>query len=112
MENRDEARQTWETTRSLTDRTEYQRCRNAVKKELTRARREYLCGPLLNDRKNFWSRIRDFAIRPAQAESRTEDDIAGRADLFNEHFASAGARIAAEVTDQMLRFRWDLDRRV
>ena len=97
MEQCDEARRTWEACRTPRHRAEYTRHRNKVKTELARARRDFLCGPLLSDRSFFWSRIKEFAFRPARPAESTEDDISGRADLFNEHFASVGSRIASEV---------------
>ena len=98
MEDRDTARAAWEMIRTPETRQDYQRSRNRVKSLLVTARREYLCGGLLTERRKFWSRLKTYAILPAGGLVTNEDDITDRAETFNAHFASVGSRVAAEVT--------------
>ena len=97
MEERDDARRTWEQSRTREALQVYQLSRNRLKGLLARAKRKFLCDGLLSDRRGFWSRIKSFALRPASAISGESDDVTDRADEFNAHFASVGPRVAAEV---------------
>ena len=97
MEDRDEARRTWQRSRTPESHHEYRRRRNTLKSQLIRARRDFLCDSLLSDKQTFWSRLKCFAVQSPKGVSLDDDDISVRADAFNEHFASVGPRIAAEV---------------
>ena len=87
----------WTEERTAETRREHQQCRNRLKSAIIRAKRQYLCDSMTTDRRQFWSRIKAFAFRPSSGASSDADDVAERADAFNEHFASVGSRIAAEV---------------
>ena len=97
MEDRDEARRMWQRTRTPESRRTYQQLRNTVKCLLIRARRNFLCDSLVSDKQEFWSNIKRFSVQSAQGPASGDDSIRARADEFNEHFASVGPRIAAEV---------------
>ena len=96
MEDRDVARATWETERTPEARNRYRRLRNQVKGVIIKARREFVCGGLLSDRQNFWSRLKTFVMRPAGASSSASTpDLASKADEFNRHFSEVGPTVAA-----------------
>ena len=98
MEERDCARMTWEHCRTPESRRAYQQCRNRVKGLITLARRSYLCSGLLSGRRDFWSRIKQFALKPARGRTTSDDDdLSDRADNLNAHFAAVGPRIAEEA---------------
>ena len=97
MQERDEARKAWEHQRTPASRHVYRRCRNRVKNIITLARRAFLCDRLSTDRRDFWSRIKQFSFRPVHGGDAPSDDICSRADAFNAHFAAVGPRIAAEA---------------
>ena len=96
-EDRDAARRTWTENRTPETRLEYQHSRNQLKRVLIRAKRQYLCGSLMTDRRQFWGRIKAFALRPSGGGPSGTDDVSEQADAFNKHFASIGPRLAAEV---------------
>ena len=64
---------------------------------VTLARRSYLCNGLLSERRDLWSRLRQFAMKPAKGRATPDDDLNNRADELNAHFAAVGPRIAAEA---------------
>ena len=99
MQERDAARDTWERTRTAEARQTYQRRRNDVKGHITRARRSYMCDNLVSseNRRAFWDRLKRFELKPVKGTDEPDDDIRGRADSFNAHFAAVGPRIAAEA---------------
>ena len=100
MRERDRAYREWRRTGTEETRANYRRLRNCVKSSCAQAKRNFLCGTMLVDRASFWRGIREFAIRPMRGE--TGGDCAkemqtNRADEFNNHFASIGPKIAAEL---------------
>jgi len=97
MKERDEARRAWESQRTPDSRHEYTQCRNRVKSLQTLARRSFMCDRLSTNRRDFWSRIKQFTLRPVKGVDAPSDGLSGRADAFNAHFAAVGPRIAAEA---------------
>ena len=97
MKDRDEARRTWQRSRTPERCHKYRRRRNTLKNQLIRARRDFLCDSLLSDKQAFWSSLKCFEVQSPKGVGSGDDDIRVRADAFNEHFASVGPRIAAEV---------------
>ena len=96
-EDRDDARRTWTRNKTAETRLRYQQRRNNLKRVIISAKRQYLCDSLTTDRRQFWSRVRNFALRPSGGGPSDAEDVGERADAFNAHFASIGPRIAAEV---------------
>ena len=96
MAERDAARRASERSGGPEARHDYQLSRNRLKGLLACAKRSYICNNLLSDRRDFWSRIKNFVLRPAGV-APGPDDVTDRADEFNEHFASVGPRVAAGV---------------
>ena len=97
MKDRDAARAEWEADRTPEARNQYRRLRIHVKMLTIKVRREFVCGSLLSERQNFWSRLKTYAMRPAGAASSctADPDLPSRADEFNRHFAAVGSRVAA-----------------
>ena len=95
---RDSAYRVWRRSRTETDRNEYRRLRNCVKRRLIRCKREFLSADMLSDRRAFWRNVKEFALRPGRGGGGAGEGMPpGQEDAFNAHFASVGPRIAAEL---------------
>ena len=98
LSERDEAYRRWRHSRADSDRNNYRRLRNLVKKCLAKCKRSYLCDRMLTDRRGFWRNVREFALRPAKGGGGAAEQLSSaQADDFNRHFATVCSRIAAEL---------------
>ena len=96
MRERDEARFVYVRDPTPENRETYVSRRNAVKREQHRARTEFFAASFRNTRRTTWKDIRRFLVssRGSDAPVVTGRDWANR---LNDHFASCGSRVAAEV---------------
>ena len=80
-------------------REEYRACRNRVRSAQISAKSAFFLSSYRHSRKTMWRDIRRFLISPRGGKSAPAPcDPTGRwADRFNEHFASVGPRVAAEL---------------
>ena len=99
MQERNEAYAAWRASGAESDRAEYRRLRNRVKGMFSEAKRDFLCSEMLSDKGSFWRGIRNFSLRSAKGGGDAAKEMPPeQADNFNQHFASVGSRIAAELT--------------
>ena len=96
MRERDEARAVYVGDPIPENRDIYVTRRNAVKRDQYRARTEFFAASFRNSRRTTWKDIRRFLVssRRSDAPVMTGRDWANR---LNDHFASCGSRVAAEV---------------
>ena len=98
MRQRDEAHRVWKLNRNQQNLENYRILRNRVKGHFAKSKREFLCSHMLSDRNSFWRCIKQFSFRSANSTGNGPEQLsADQADAFNQHFASVGPRIAADL---------------
>ena len=105
MSERDAARDTWLCLRTPEAKADFTQLKNAVKSQLIRARRDFLCGDLTSgSRGDFWPKFKRLSAagqrRPASAaKTAGEEETASWADELNRHFSTVGSRVAEELRE-------------
>ena len=99
MRERDPAHEAKLERPSPETREEYRACRNRVKSAQISAKSAFFLSSYRYSRKTTWRDIRRFLISPRDGKSTPapSDTDSRWADRLNEHFASVGPRVAAEL---------------
>ena len=97
MRDRDLARADCDADPSPETRQVYRAKRNAVKGAECRARTSFFLSSYKFSRKTTWKDIRRFLVSPKRAVNEPSESKPEWAEKLNQHFASVGARVAAEL---------------
>ena len=96
MRARDLARSACETDPSPETHDAYRVRRNQAKKAQAQARSDYFAASFRNSRRHTWKDIQRYLISSRRTVN-SEKGTSAWSDRLNQHFASVGARVAAEI---------------